>query len=235
MYRVAVVEDSAFERKNMLSYLKQYQEKEQVPLEVLSYSDGSELIEAYPEPLDILLMDIGMEKLDGMKTARLVRRRDTRVVLIFVSSMIQYGLQGYSVDALDFLVKPVSYTMLKLRLDRAIARLEKRTGRLLKIRSEDTLLPISSENITYVEAQDHKVIIHTVTESIPAAMSLKSIESSLAGLSFYRCHNTFLVNLNYVDRLQGNELTINGQTLPISRYKKQEFLEVYSAWEGEGI
>ena len=161
MYHIAIVEDAAFEQKQMLDLLHRYEKEKETAFRIDVFSDGADLIRDYPQDLDILLMDIVMEKMDGLKAARLIRRQDERVILIFVTNMIQYAIQGYSVDAMDFLVKPISYTGLKTRLNRAILRLEKNPCRHIKIRDPDGVYPIPVSSICYLETYDHKTVIHT--------------------------------------------------------------------------
>lgn len=234
MYKVAIVEDIAFERKTLFEYLRRYEEKEQISFQIYTFQDGAELISNYPEGLDILLMDIGMEHVDGIKAARLVRRKDERVVLIFVSSMVQYGIQGYSVDAMDFIVKPVSYMGLKMRLDRALLRLNKNSSKRIQVRSEDTLFQLDISDIYFVETYNHKVIVHTKDRALPVNVSMHVLEEELKGFPFFRCHNSFLVHLKYIDKIQENDIWINGQVLSISRYRRKEFLEAWASYIREG-
>lgn len=233
MYRVAIAEDSAFERKQLTEYLRRYEKEKGVQFDILEFSDGDELIAHYPENPDILFMDIVMEHMDGLKAARLVRRRDERVVLIFVTNMVQYAVRGYSVDALDFMVKPLSYTGLKVRLDRAIRKLSKSTSRQITIQScnEHRSIPIS--DICYIETDNHHVILHTKEQAIPVNASMKSFEKDLSDLPFFRCHASFLINLKYIDKIQGNNVWVNGTLLSVSRYRRKEFLDAWGAYLGE--
>ncbi len=233
-YRIAVVEDAAFDQKLLLEYLQHYQEKEKVSFQIDIFEDGAELISDYPKGLDILLADIAMERLDGMKMARLVRRKDERVVIIFVSNMIHYCIQGYSVEALDFIVKPVTYMGLKIRLDRALSKLNKNTSRKIQVRSTDGILQIDIADICFVETFQHKIMIHTKEHSFPVNVSMRTLESQLQGLPFFRCHNSFLIHLKYVDKIQGNDIWVNNQLLSISRYRRKEFLEAWAVYIGEG-
>lgn len=233
MYHIAIVEDVAFDQKQMTEFLHRYEKENNVTFQIHIFSDGAQLIRDYPEGLDILFMDIMMEKMDGLKAARLIRRQDERVILIFVTNMIQYAIHGYSVDAMDFIVKPVSYTGLKARLNRAIGRLEKRSCRHIEVRSPDGIHSVPVSDICYLETCNHKTIIHTKEQALHANSSMRSLEEELAGLPFFRCHTSFLVNLGYIDKIQGNDVWVNGTLLFISRYRRKEFLEAWAAYLGE--
>lgn len=233
MVHVAIVEDSPFDQKMLVDCLQEYESETGTKMQILVYPSGEKLLERYPDNLDILFMDIMMGNMDGLKTARLVRRQDTKVILIFVTSMIQYAIQGYSVDAMDFIVKPVTYTGIKLRLDRALCKLQQSAPIHVEVANSDGTYQVDARDICYVETFNHKVIVHTKTQVIPANASLRSFEKTLEKLPFFRCHTSFLVNLQYVDKIQGNDIWVNGQLLSISRYRRKEFLEAWSAYLGK--
>ena len=232
MLSIALVEDTAFDRKVLRGCLEEYSRESGQALEIREYTDGSELLEAYPEDLDLIFMDIMMGDMDGLTTARMLRRRDEKVLLVFVTSMVQYAVQGYSVDAMDFLVKPVTYLSLKLCMDRACKRLQQEDPLRLTFSNREGTHSIPAAEITYIESLDHKVIVHTREASLPVDSSLAAAEKLVAALPFFRCHVSYLVNLRYVDRVSGYDVWVNGERLSISRYRRREFLEAWAAWLG---
>ncbi len=232
MYRVAVVEDVEFDRSLTTGYIAQYGEEKEQSFEILEYGDGEDLVRDYPENLDILFLDIGMEKMDGLRTARLVRKKDRKVILFFLTGMAQYAVQGYSVEAMDFIVKPVSYTGFKVRMDRALAALKKNEQRKISLRAKEGVIAVDISGITYLETGSHKVLVHLTDRVLEVSATMRGLEKELTGLPFFRCHNSFLVNLNYVDRIHGNDVWVNGQLLSISRYRRAEFLDAWAAYLG---
>lgn len=230
MLSIAIVEDSAFDRKVLRDCLEEYGRESGQALAVAEFSDGSALLEHYPEKPDLIFMDIMMNCTDGLTTARMLRRRDEKVLLVFVTSMVQYAVQGYSVDAMDFLVKPISYLPLKLCLDRAVKRLRQDDPQRLSFSNREGTHSIPAADITYIESLNHKVIVHTRTDRLPVDISLAAAEEMTAALPFFRCHVSYLVNLRYVDRVSGSDVWVNGERLSISRYRRKEFLEAWAAW-----
>lgn len=111
--RVAVVEDELLSRKKILSYLEMFEKESGIPIQVETLTDGTEIVEKYNtgKKYDVILLDIEMEHMDGMKAAEWIRNLDEEVILIFITNMAQFVMKGYEVSALDFLVKPVSYYM----------------------------------------------------------------------------------------------------------------------------
>lgn len=234
MYRVAIAEDVEFERSTLTRYLHTYEAEMDVSFEIFAFPDGEALLKEYPGQLDLLLLDIAMPKVDGLTAARRIRRDDPNVVILFISSVTQCAVQGYSVEALDFIVKPVSYMGLRLRLDRALTRIRQSQPRMLEIRNADGLFKLSATDILYVETFRHRVVIHTRERALPAEKSMQAMEKELRGLPFFRCHTSFLVNLRFVDRIAGGDLFIGEQAIPISRYRRRELLEAWAAYLGDG-
>ena len=112
MMHIAIVEDMAFDRKVLKDCLAEYARKNKAEFHFTEFTDGAQLLAHYPEKLDLVFMDIMMGEMDGLTAARRLRRKDTEVLLVFVTSMVQYAVQGYSVDAMDFLVKALSQNSL---------------------------------------------------------------------------------------------------------------------------
>ena len=232
MIRIAIVEDAAFDRQVLRDCLREYGQETGTELLITEFTGGTAFLEQYQEDLDLIFMDIMMDGLDGLTTARKLRRRDDKVLLVFVTSMLQYAVQGYSVDAMDFIVKPVTYTGLKLCMDRVVRRLNETTPVRLRFTNREGTHSADAAEICYIESLEHKIVVHTVQGEIQSDMSLAAAEKMVKALPFFRCHVSYLVNLRYVDRVSGNDVWVNGDRLAISRYRRKDFLEAWSAWLG---
>lgn len=125
MIRVAIVEDEASYMKQFQKYLAQYAKESGEEFDIVTFTDGDEIAGGYKSVYDIILMDVQMRFMDGMSAAEEIRKVDPEVVIIFITNMSQYAIRGYAVDALDYVLKPVSYFAFSQRLDRAIARMKK--------------------------------------------------------------------------------------------------------------
>ena len=232
MIRIAIVEDAAFDRQVLRDCLREYGQETGTELQITEFTGGTAFLEQNQEDLDLIFMDIMMDGLDGLTTARKLRRRDDKVLLVFVTSMLQYAVQGYSVDAMDFIVKPVTYTGLKLCMDRVVRRLNETTAVRLRFTNREGTHSVDAAEICYIESLEHKIVVHTVQGEIQSDMSLAAAEKMVKALPFFRCHVSYLVNLRYVDRVSGNDVWVNGDRLAISRYRRKDFLEAWSAWLG---
>ena len=232
MIRIAIVEDAAFDRQVLRDCLREYGQETGTELLITEFTGGTAFLEQYQEDLDLIFMDIMMDGTDGLTTARKLRRRDDKVLLVFVTSMLQYAVQGYSVDAMDFIIKPVTYTGLKLCMDRVVRRLNETAPVRLRFTNREGTHSVDAAEICYIESLEHKIVVHTVQGEIQSDMSLAAAEKMVKALPFFRCHVSYLVNLRYVDRVSGNDVWVNGDRLAISRYRRKDFLEAWSAWLG---
>ena len=128
MAKIAVVEDNDAMREQLCGFIAQYARESGRQLDVTAFADGAEIVDPYRPGFDIIFLDIEMPTLGGMPTAERIRQVDPDVVLVFVTNMAQYAIRGYEVDALDFVLKPVSYYQFSTKLERALQRIQRRRG-----------------------------------------------------------------------------------------------------------
>ena len=139
MIRVAIVEDDAEVQGVLQEYVRRYTRQYGTEFEVTVFADGVDILEDYRAVYDIIFLDVEMKHLDGMTTAERIRQMDADVILIFITNMAQYAIRGYSVGALDYVLKPVPYFAFSQQLLKAVARLEKRAKHYLTVPVEGGL------------------------------------------------------------------------------------------------
>ena len=108
MLRIAIVEDDRNYIQQLQRYLQRYSQESEQAMDISVFTDGDEITEGYRPVYDIILMDVEMSFMNGMTAAQEIRKLDPEVVIIFITNMVQYAIQGYSVGALDYVLKPVS-------------------------------------------------------------------------------------------------------------------------------
>lgn len=232
MLRFAIAEDVTAERELLAGYIDRYLAGRDMEARIYPFSSGEELLEDYPEGVDALFLDIEMEGLNGMETARRIRRLDRDVPILFVTNMVQFALEGYEVDAADFIVKPVEYGSFALRMDRLLRRLDREKERFLLVKQGTQTLRCDLREITYIESLNKKTILHRLSgEPITCTEPLYTLEKSLES-GFFRCHNAFLVNLDHIEALSAGEVTLHGEKVPISKYRKKDFLAALANHRG---
>ena len=199
------------------------------------YLDGDQIVHKYKSQFDIILMDVEMKFMDGMSAAEEIRKADTEVVIIFITNMAQYAIRGYAVDALDYVLKPVSYFAFSQRLNRAISRMKKREQKVITVNIKGGAVRINIANIYYIESQGHNLVLHTILGDYESAGTMKEVEEKLQGLNFCRGNKGYLINLQHVDGIQDESALIKGEQLVLSRARKKEFMEALTNYRGEVV
>ena len=234
MLTVAVVEDD-LEMNNLIqTYLRQYEQEHQISIETASFLDGSEIAEHYSPIYDIILMDIAMPGMDGMEAARRIRARDSNVVLVFITNIAHYAIDGYSVEALDFVLKPLDYYAFSLRLARAIDRVERQAGGKILLTLSGHSIRLYVRNIHYVDIQNRMLCYHTDQGNFTLRGTMQTAEEQLVPHHFARCNYWYLVNLRHVTEVRKNTVIVAGTELAVSRRNRSAFLTALTNYIGGG-
>ena len=233
MVRIALVDDDARYREELIGYLKQYERESGEIFNITVFTDGDEILDGYSAAYDIILMDIAMTFVDGMNAAERIRKMDGEVVIIFITNMPQYAMKGYTVDALDYVLKPLSYYALSQRIDRALARLRRRSKQYITIAVKGGIKKLDVSQITYVEVQDHELIYHTVGGVLESKGTLAETEERLDPKRFFRCGKSHLVNLEFVEGVQNNIIQIRDDSVPVSRARRKALLDALNDFINE--
>ena len=230
--KVAIVEDEEVYAKELAELLTRYAKEKNLSLTIDFFIDGLDMAETYEPQWDILFLDIALPHLDGMELARRIRKVDQAVILIFITSMAQYAIQGYEVDAQDFILKPASYPALTLRLDKAIKRLSRDEERYLLLPLDGKKQKVPAFEILYVEVHNHNLDLHTKGCTYHIRHTLSDLEETLKGCHFSRSTNSYLVNLAHVESLSQDTVQVGEISLPVSRTRKKPFMKDLSDYLG---
>lgn len=204
--------------------------------EIQTYSSGEELLEDNFKEIDILLLDIQMGQVNGMDTARKIRKVDSKMEIIFITSLIDYVQEGYEVRAYRYLLKPIELEELKKHVLTCIKEIEKNKNNYILIKNKSNTYKISSNEIMYVEVQKKDMLIHTINKNFDVNYSLEKIEKDLNLDKFIRCHKSFLVNLSYVENIKPNVVVLeSGEEVPVSRYRYKDVKERFFKFLGDVI
>lgn len=226
MINVCIVEDELDAAHLLENYINKYAQAKQQQFEVTHLTDGMDLVDDYKGQFDIILLDIQMKFLDGMAAAEKIRKLDSDVVIIFITSTVQYAVQGYAVDALGYVLKPVPYTQFEQIFDKAIVRVQAKQKHVyIKVAVDGRQLKLDCNNVIYIESQRNNVVIHCPDAHYVTQGPLKRFDEMLMQHGFSKCHNAYLINLSCVHAVLKEEVVLtNDVTLPISRARKKEFM-----------
>lgn len=232
---IAIVEDEVEEAEILRSYFARYSQEHGTTFTVTHFVSAEAFLNRYRPVYDLVLMDICLPKTSGMDAAAVLRQVDQSVPLIFVTNMAQFAVKGYEVDAFDFVVKPVSYANFELKLHRLLGRLSPRRDREVLVTLSDHMVRLSASQIKYVEISGHHMVYHTTGGEVNAYGNLKETEAALDPAMFARCNSCYLVNLNYVQAIQGHTVLVDGEPLQISRPRRKAFVQALNDYLGGGI
>lgn len=215
--RIGICDDEQRELKKLQELIEKYDPG----FEILLFMSAEQMINSVSfATCDLILLDIEMDGINGFAAAKVVVKMENPPLVVFVTNSSEYTYRGYEV-AFRYLVKPVSYEVLANVLDAAIAKI---SPKKIEITIDGRLIILQIKDILYFEASSHQLAIHTKTEVLKCRMNLSDIEATLPYNCFAVPHKGYLVNLDFVDALEENVLSIKGGLkIPVSRRRKHSF------------
>ena len=187
------------------------------------FQNGMNFLDDYKGDCDLIFMDIAMPHMDGLETAAALRKRGDNTCLIFITSMAQYALKGYEVNAFDFLVKPLAYELFCIKFEKALSHIDRSEAYYIKI--PNGAKKVSPGQITYIESNKHYLEFHVHGDVYKMRGTMKEIQEYFLASHFALVNSSILVNLSMVDEWKGNEIKAAGQTFVLSQKYKKEFLD----------
>lgn len=232
MIRIGLIDDDLDHLRLMKSFLTQYEKEEKVNFSIKEFNDGLNFVEDYDGNLDVIFLDIEMPHMDGMTAAKKIREKDQALGIVFVTNMAQYAIHGYEVNAIDFIVKPVSYYVFTDKLNKAIRFSRLNMEKDFVIQTEDSIIKLTSSHIIYVEKDKNYLVFHTKQGVYRSRGTISELEQQLSGEGFSECINGCLVNLKYVTKMEKDTVWVGEVPLPITRRRKKEFKEDFMKYLG---
>lgn len=234
MLHIAICDDEKDFVEHLTGLLLQYSRDTGREIKITAYYDGMELIEKYDTTIDLIFLDICMKMVNGLHAAERIRQMDENVGIIFLTTLTQYGLEGYKYQATNYIIKPLKYVRLKSEMDKFIRRRQKDETPSLVFANDTGKYKVSLKSIRYIETYNRNLMFHTENENIICYKSMKEVEKQLQDKSFVRCHTSYIVNLFYVKGIKKLDIElITGETIPVSQPKRKEFMERLADYWGD--
>jgi DNA-binding LytR/AlgR family response regulator len=234
MIRIAIVEDEP-EQVNVLSrMIGRFSLESGTPMEVSVFPDGKDFVGS-KESFDIAFLDIEMQRMDGMSAARRIRETNSEMIIIFVTNLAEYAIEGYSVSALTFILKPLRYGVFRMALGRALATVNKHPEKALTVKTDQGTVKIRPAQLYYVEIDNRRLALHTASGVFYCTETMQKMEEQLNPERFFRCHVAFLVNLDHVARIDKSGAVVAGDRVLVSKYRKKEFMNALTRYVGGRI
>lgn len=230
---IAVVDDNLNDRKMILDYLSQFFNESGEDYTTSTFEDGVSFLKDYSFSYDFIIFDIDMPQMSGIDTAKELRKKDSNVTIMFVTNMPQYALEGYSVEAVDYVLKPLSYPDFRLKMKKATRYILRNSVKKVTINTtEEGLITVDSSDIYYVESKLHYIYYHTKKGIYKMRAKLTEVDDLLLPYHFARSGGSFLINLAYLEKIDGNEIVVAGETLPLSRRMKASLMSAFTKYIG---
>ena len=233
MIHIAICDDEQNFVSQLQKLLNQYTAETGVEIKITAYYDGLELIEKYDATIDLIFLDIQMKMVDGLKAAERIREKDKKVEIIFLTTLTQYALEGYTYQATNYIIKPLKFVRLKSEMDKFVERHSREKSPSLVISNDTGKYKVTLSSLRYIETFNRNLLFHTEQENIICYKSMKEAEQELKDKGFARCHTSYIVNLFYVKGVKKLDIElITGENIPISQPKRKEFMEQLTEYWG---
>lgn len=216
--KLAIVEDEAVHGRLLEQYIMDWGKENDVPVIIKTYPSAESFLFAWEdEPADAVFADIQMPGMDGMEMVRKLREKDAKVPVIFTTGITDYMQEGYEVEALNYLLKPLSAEKVSACLDKAFRRHE--AAEFLVAETLDGVRKLPVEAVNYCEAAGHNTELGlTGGEKLFCLSSLSKLEKELAEKGFVKCHRSYLCNIANLNRIAAEVLVFDdGTEIPVSR------------------
>ncbi|HBH4207011.1 TPA: LytR/AlgR family response regulator transcription factor, partial [Clostridioides difficile] len=211
MYRIVICEDDitqiAFLRECILKSLEGISSQ----IELFEFNSGEELLETNLEGIDIFFLDIKMLQLTGMDVAKIIRETNDTSEIIFITSIVDYIQEGYKVRAYRYLLKPIDFGDLNESILSCMSDIIKKRENFMLIENKGIINKILINSIMYIEVRKKVLTIHTKNDTYYTKNSMDKIELELEKYNFFRCHKSYLINLEYIQFICKNTVVINDE------------------------
>ncbi len=222
-----IVDDEEYAIDGVIDYLQDIDSLE-VAGTCLSAIEAVEVLKK--QDVDLMFLDINMPRLTGLE---LLESMQNPPLTILTTAYAEFALDGFRLNVVDYLLKPYTFQRFFQATQKAIDLYkshivlnEKEDGRALDmyIRQDDSFQRINWEDILFVESMQNYLKLHFADKTLVIHQTMTSLEEMLPKDHFFRVHNSYLVNVSQIDKINGGRLFVNGNELPISKYRKEAFL-----------
>lgn len=243
--RIALIEDEQVHLDHILQAVREWQSERDPEGSALGFSDAKSFLFAREEHVfDLLIVDILMPGMNGMDLVRKLREEKDTTAVVFLTGESSFVFDGYKVEALDYLLKPIRNEDLHKMLERAAQHCKREIPRLVFDTSEGVRAPALNE-LVYLEAQnkDLQFVLHSDAERAETIVIRASLEEWIEQIeeilrtdvgtdfAFAKPHRSYYCNLAWILRIERDQIHLmHGQTIPLARGRKQEFMEAYLAF-----
>lgn len=236
MISIVICDDEIPFLDTIKEYYVKYKACKKVDLQLISFTNGEDLITNYRPDFNIIFLDISMPGIDGITAAKKIRELDTKVVIVFLTSIIKYGLMGYTLGASNYIIKPITYKKFESELDKAVAICNDIEQQYVTLRNIDGLFKLYVNDIKYIDTYNRRTKVHTKNKEIICFYNMKELENKLEMFGFIRCHSSYIVNVKYIESVEKLIITLTSlEQIPISQQKRKDVMKSIAKYFGEEL
>lgn len=221
VFWIAVLEDTPRDSNRLKGFIDRYAQEHGIEVKTTVFSDGPDLLENYNRDFDVLLLDIELPTLNGMTVSERIREKDSFIPIIFITNLAQYAIRGYEVDALGFMVKPVSFVLFSNYFTKAIAKCRRneklKENRVIALGGANNFRKVFFDDIIYI-VKDRNYIVYQFTnqQTFKERGTMKNVLPRFENTSIKQCSSGCMVNLRHVSKLVGGDVHLQGIVFPVS-------------------
>lgn len=230
--KIAICDDLESDRQTLIHMIKKYCKDYNLELELYAYENGHKLLSDFTlGKFKLIFLDIYMNdknNITGIEIGKEIRLHDKEVIIIFMTTSKDHALDAFEVDAMQYLVKPVSYEKLHNIFNKC-QRLFADNMRFIEVPSSGLSVKIFLKDIYYIEVYNKVSLIHTNTEIVKTYTSLSKLWELVGSTPFLKCHRSYIVNMLYIDDILDTDFRLkNGDTVPIRKEEAYSIKQTYS-------
>ena len=233
MIEIAICDDEEIIIKRIADLIK----KQKRDCHIESFQAGNELLAA-KRHYDLIFLDIQMDGINGIETAKAVREYDRKAVIIFVTAVKEYVFEAFDVGAFHYLLKPIEEQRFAEVFANAVRKIRGRRAEketpVLFVKTKNKSYTLKQSEIIFIESRNRKVAIHTTKNTLEVYAVMNELQKKL-GNSFYRCHRGYLVNMAHITEYSSDMIEMdNGERVYLAKEKYQEFVKAYMRYLRNG-
>lgn len=228
---IAIVDDEQSVINGLTEYFERYFKEKNLAYHIKSYTDPKKFVFDFSNNYDLICLDIEMPELNGIQVAQEIRKSDEDVLIMYITNMAQFALKAFEVNAVDYVLKPIRYDDFYIKMQKAMRYIRQNEEKTIALETDKGTMIFEISSIYYIEVSLHYLTYHTKSGNIIVRGSMSQTEKILSE-SFVRPANSFLINLKYVENVQQNSVTVNGDVLPLTRTRKNEFMKAFAKYIG---
>jgi len=227
--KIAICEDEEYQRDIIEGYILNH-ESQYPGITITAYKSGEELLDAYRqgEQYDFLFMDIQMKEIDGIKTAQEIKKHNRHLIIFFITGYTKYVSAAFSLNAFQFLIKPVRQDLFDREFERAIRKYHREHQKYV-INNKTGTISLEIKDVMYLESSNHQIIVHTEDNEYIKTNTMNDEEKRLTPYGFVRTHQSFMVNMAYITEITEGDAVLNdGRLVMVSARKRTEVLNCFN-------